>query len=133
MKNLFILAFALCLLLASFYAGIVYISNTNAPKIVGFGQSSIIPTLTQTSYLASTTPLLISAGDKQGYRAIANVGGATGYLFFNSTTTGITSSTATNGIPVAAGGIYQITSQNYITGQIYAILPSGTTTFSVAQ
>ena len=109
-----------------------YISKS--PQQLVVGQSSVITALTQTSVTVSSTPTLISSGDLQGYRIFANTGATnTAYLFFKATTTGITSSTATKGIPVTAGTKYEVTSQNYMTGPAYVILASGTTTISVGQ
>lgn len=131
MKNKIILGVILGIVV---FSGGVLAGLLSAEKNVGgSSQSSIIATLTQNVFTASSTPTLISQNDKQGYRVIANSGSNTAYLFFNSTSTGITSSTATKGVPLFASSKYEITSNNYLTGQIWVVLSSGTTTVSVGE
>lgn len=123
-------------ILIGFLSGVLVAYLLSQPKGSNLsGQNIIVNTLTYTRYTASSTPTLVSSGDKQGYRIITNTGPVNAYIGVISTSTSMTSSTATGyTLLVANGGSYEIDGSNiYITGPIYAVTQSGTTTISVGQ
>ncbi len=129
MKKYLVLAIVLAV---GVLLGLLLAKDNTKGEFAG-SQSSMIATLTQSVFTASTTPTLISSNDKQGYRVFSNTGSNTVFLFISSTSTGITSSTASKGIAVFSNSRYEMNSLNYIYGQVYAILPSGTSTISVGE
>lgn len=126
-----------CCLLAGLVVGGLYVSlaPSKEVQVLKLGAQAIA-SLTQTSYApTSTTPTLVSTGDKQGYRIFSWISGQTTYLFFSATSTGITSSTATAGIPLSSTfPRFEVKGNDgYLAGMAYAITSSGTSSISVGQ
>lgn len=92
--------------------------------------------LTQTSIMASTTPTLLASADTGFlYGVFSNADASNpAFLFFNSTSTGISSSSARNGILVAPRTTFSIKySDSYLVSDVYVITQSGTTTVSYSK